>query len=420
MKYGTRPSLYNTMMNLMNGVVTVRKWLLMLVLVLALVSSAMADGTVLLDGGDDGYPGVTLYKGPSAYSDEVGYVYGGTEAEVLDSGSGFVHVRIGQMTGWAAKTQAKETTAAVANGRPAGAVYGSGATRYQFLLNAPNGDQIAALAVRLPVTVLAMTADSNWLLVTLEDGTTGYLPVEAVLPTDGMAEAYVSATNPTLRLHLRELPTTKCETLGSYYCGTKVARILAKAPEDGWTRVAVCGQKGWMKTEYLAFGSSVGEWLPPLGVVQDTDETGLNLRTAPDYNAEVIDRYAPGTTVEIMAGYGIWAHVRTQDGHAGYMLLKHLGGDQPASLQNDVLLAEGCTVTADDCELILPSGVALHLLDARPVASWAHTQDGYAPAMPETVIVQTDAYGILTLPVSIVDMWTAEQAEAEAAGSEMP
>ena len=38
----------------MNGVVTVRKWLLMLVLVLALVSSAMADTTVLLDGGDDG------------------------------------------------------------------------------------------------------------------------------------------------------------------------------------------------------------------------------------------------------------------------------------------------------------------------------------------------------------------------------
>ena len=389
-----------------------RKWLLMLVLMLALVSSAMADGTVLLDGGDDGYPGVTLYKGPSAYSDEIGYVYGGTEAEVLDSGSGFVHVRIGQMSGWAAKTQAKETTAAVANGRPAGAVYGCGATRYQFLLDAPDGDQIAALAVRLPVTVLAMTADCNWLLVALEDGTTGYLPVEAVLPTGGMAEAYVSATNPTLRLHLRELPTTKCETLGSYYCGTKVARILAKAPEDGWTRVAVCGQKGWMKTEYLAFGSSVGEWLPPLGVVQGTDETGLNLRVSPDYNSEIIDRYKPGEAVEIMAGVGIWAHVRTQDGHAGYMLLKHLGGDQPGSLPNDIRLIKSFSAEVDDGELVMPAGFTLHLLDARPEASWAYSKDGYAPAMPETVYAMADAFGVIAVQPGATDAWLVET-EAE-------
>ena len=93
-----------------------RKILLALVMMLCLTRAALAGETVLLDGGADGYPGVTLYRGPSAYSDAVGYVYGGTEAEVLDRGSGFVHVRVGQMSGWAAKSQVAETTAAVENG----------------------------------------------------------------------------------------------------------------------------------------------------------------------------------------------------------------------------------------------------------------------------------------------------------------
>ena len=387
-----------------------RKILLALVMMLCLTRAALAGETVLLDGGADGYPGVTLYRGPSAYSDAVGFVYGGTEAEVLDRGSGFVHVRVGQMSGWAAKSQVAETTAAVENGRPAGMVHGCGATRYQYLRDKPDGAQTAALAVRLPVTVIAMTADCDWLLIELDDGTMGYLPAEAVLPAD-MPYAYVSASNPTLRLHLREEPTTKCETLGSYYCGVKVARLFAKEPTDGWIRVAVCGQKGWMKTEYLSFASSVGEWLPPLGVVQGTDETGLNLRVSPDYNAKIISRYEPGTTVEIMAGVGIWAHVRTQDGHAGYMLLKHLGGDQPGSLPNDIRLTKRWSAEVEDGELLMPAGFTLHLLDARPEASWAYTADNYAPAMPETVYAMADAFGVIAVQPGVTDAWLAETEE---------
>ena len=95
---------------------------------------------------------------------------------------------------------------------------------------------------------------------------------------------------------------------------------------------------------------------------------------------------------EIMAVYGIWAHVRTQDGHAGYMLLKHLGGDQPAAVANAAPL----------------DGTTVRLLGSRPVSAWQHTADGYVFAFPESCIVADLTTGaVTTVPAESLPFWHA-------------
>ena len=377
-----------------------RRILPYLLLLFFLPILAYAEDTALLTAPDAGiYPPITLYEGPSGYTEPAGHCFAGTQAEIIDQGSGFLQVRIGQMTGWVARNHllpAGQWTSDDAKALPAGIVVTSGADRYQYLYDAPNGNPLAALENHLSISVLAITADNDWLLVLLPDGATGYLPVQAVLFASEPSHAYVTSSEPSLRLHLREEPTTKCDSLGSYYCGTKVALLFSADVAEGWTRVSVCGQKGWMKTEFLSLADNIGNWLPPLGIVQGTDESGLNLRSAPDYDASVIIRYAPGTTVEMMAVYGIWAHVRTQDGHAGYMLLKHLGGDMPSSVENSANL----------------NGITVRLLDSRPMNIWQHTAEGNIFALPEACAVSDRITGaVMTIPAASLPFWDAPSAE---------
>lgn len=370
-----------------------RRILPFLLLLLFLPVFALAEDAALLTAPDAGMiPPITLHEGPSAYTEPTGYCFAGAQAEVLDQGSGFLQIRIGQMTGWVAEKYLLQSSDWADDTKmlPSCTVITPGTERYQYLYDAPDGQPLAALENHFTVSVLAVTADNDWLLILLPDNTTGYLPVEAVLFADSTSHAYVTSSEPSLRLHLREEPTTKSDSLGSYYCGTKVALLFSVNAPDSWTRVSVCGQKGWMKTEFLSFAEDIGSWLPPLGLVQGTDESGLNLRNAPDYDASVITRYAPGTTVEMMAVYGIWAHVRTQDGHAGYMLLRHLGGDQPAAVANSIALND----------------TAVRLLDSRPSKAWQHTADGSIFAPPETCAVSSIATGAVSaVPVASLPIW---------------
>lgn len=378
-----------------------RRILPLLLLFLLLPLTALADADALLIAEAATQP-LTLYQGPSAYAAPVGVCYPGATAEVLDQGSGFVHVRIGRMTGWLSRENllpAGEWTDDDVLPLPAGEVALAGIDRYQYLYDVPDGVPLAALEHHFPVSVLAITADDGWLLVRLTDGTIGCLPAGTVVRADGVSHAYVTASDPSLRLHLRTEPTTKCDSLGNYYCGTEVSLLFTSSGAEGWTRVSVCGRLGWMKTEYLTFSDTVGSWLPPLGVVQGTDASGLNLRTLPDYDSGVIARYAPGTSVEIMAVYGVWAHVRTQDGQAGYMLLKHLGGDQPAAVAN--------AATMD--------GTTVRLLSSRPVRAWRHTPDGKVLAFPEECAVTDLTTGaITTIPAESLPFWAAESPDATA------
>ena len=372
-----------------------RRILPLLFLFLLLPLTALADAEALLIGTPGSAPPITLYQGPSAYAEPVGGCYPGVKAEVLDQGSGFVNIRIGWLTGWVMRENllpSGEWTEADIMPLPSGEVTPPGTERYQHLYAEPDGTPLASLARYLPVSVLGVTADDNWLLVQLHDGTVGCLPADAVIRADGPSRAYVTASDPSLRLHLRTEPTTKCDSLGNYYCGAEASLLFTASADDGWTRVSVCGRIGWMKTEYLTFSPTVGEWLPPLGIVQGTDASGLNLRLLPDYDAPVIARYVPGTAVEIMAVYGIWAHVRTQDGHAGYMLLKHLGGDQPAAVANAAPL----------------DGTTVRLLGSRPVSAWQHTADGYVFAFPESCIVADLTTGaVTTVPAESLPFWHA-------------
>lgn len=72
-----------------------------------------------------------------------------------------------------------------------------------------------------------------------------------------MEMARVSNPEPTNRLNLRTEPSEKAASLGKFYNYTPV-KVLEKYA-DGWCKVEIgeegCGMaRGYMKTQYLAFG----------------------------------------------------------------------------------------------------------------------------------------------------------------------
>ena len=80
--------------------------------------------------------------------------------------------------------------------------------------------------------------------------------------SSAMAEAFwatVNNPNPTDRLNLRATPNATAVSYGKYFNGTPV--LVLSDPENGWCRVqvglgnGVCDIEGYMKSDYLTFGS---------------------------------------------------------------------------------------------------------------------------------------------------------------------
>ena len=166
------------------------------------------------------------------------------------------------------------------------------------------------------------------------------------------------------------------------------------------------GISGWMKSDFLSFTNSPGEWLPPLGVVQGTADSGLNLRAAADYEADILSRYLPGTTVEIMGVTSEWAHVRLADSAAGYMLLRHLGGDPPAAVANSIPLAQACGMTIGDDVLLLDAGTLVQLTDSRPVPQWRVTESGNTFTLaPDSWVSHLSGGEMGSIPTEAIAQW---------------
>lgn len=380
--------------------------LLLLMIVLLPCASAMAAESVLLiNPQQDELPAIPVYAGPSAYTKPLAYCYAGTSGTVLDQGSGYVRLQISTLDGWVPQEYIAPQDAA-APVLPVGLVNTSGVQRYQSMTDKPGGTVLAALAEHLPVEVLAVYADDTALLVRLHDGTLGCLPAEAVSMAENMQYAWVYASEPSRRLHLRTAPSTKGTSLGVYYSGVKVQRIFTCQAADDWMRVVIEGVGGWMKTEFLSFHGSPGEWLPPVGIVQGTADSGLNLRDGADYAANVLTRYTPGTPAEIMGVTSEWAHVRLADGATGYMLLRHLGSDPPAAVPNRMPLATACTMLTGNTSVALPEGTLVQLTDSRPSLAWRSTADGMLLSLaPDSWVICLDSGAMGSIPTAAISAW---------------
>lgn len=300
----------------------------------------------------DGIPLIRLYASPSRDSQCIAQVFDYVETEILDhkdySTANIVNdwymVRIHNISGWIQRDNlliGSERAAAWHWMGETAMVYGSSAQTEQFLYT--NADKTAS-AVRIPVNTrihAQLITDDSWCLVRDDQEQYGWMEPDTVCMTDNLHDGYIYSEDPARRLNLRKGPGTQYDAVGKYYSGVRVVFMLNTQPVHGWSRVSIEGVTGYVDNDFiLTYSDYTGrEWLPPLGKVQKVNSKGLNLRTAPSKNAEIITACPVGTSVEILGIYdSVWAHVRLQDGACGYMMLQYLGGEPAKAAGNSFSL----------------------------------------------------------------------------------
>ena len=273
----------------------------------------------------------------------IAHLFNDVEAEVLAESGSYVKLRVGDLVGWAKSScvlrGSERASKWWARGGARAGLYGHNSIDGYLSFYASPNEPVQIVArdkVFAPCSLQAILADGKWFLAHSSDGTAGYLPMQAVCETDNFYCAYVYSSDPGKRLNLRSGPGSKYPSLGKYYSGVQVVNRPTSTAVKGWAPVFIEGVAGWVDTDYLCYWSDYlgREWLPPLGVVQDVNEKGLNLRDAPSKKGTVINAYPVGTRVEILGVADAWAHVRLANGSSGYMMLQYLGGEPKKAVNN--------------------------------------------------------------------------------------
>ncbi len=153
------------------------------------------------------------------------------------------------------------------------------------------------------------------------------------------------------RVHLRERPSAQSRSLGLYFTGTQAQSDGVSS--DGWVRVQIGAQGGYMKAEYLHFGAEPGGVRPrqPLGTVRNAKQgSWVNLRDAPSLYATSIGKYQNGDEAVILGEtdtHWYYVQIGTQN---GYMLADYMAmGDAAApGAFKAVLLGDATFVRAND------------------------------------------------------------------------
>ena len=115
-------------------------------------------------------------------------------------------------------------------------------------------------------------------------------------------------------LNLRQKASMDAKVLGQYPTGTWVS-ILEEG--DTWSKVSVNGKTGYMKSKYLTTATKNTMY------VRTNTGVGLNLRTAPSMNGEIITSFQPGTAVTVLKKGSGWYYVSVA-GLKGYMGSQYL------------------------------------------------------------------------------------------------
>lgn len=349
------------------------------------------------EGDPAGVPFIKVYDTPSRSGKVIAHLFENVQAEILDrndySANNIVNdwcqIRIHDFIGWIERINlliGSERAAAFLTSGEYAAVYGTDVQDVQPVYASANSTSPSGyINCNSLIYVQLITAEDRYLIRTQDDAP-AWMDSSSVCMTDNYYEAYIYSSDPSRRLNLRTGPGSQYESIGKYYSGARVVFMHQLPCEKGWRRVLIEGVSGYVNTEFLdMYADYYGEeWLPPLGKVQGVNSKGLNLRAAPDKNADVIAAYPVGTSVEILGIHdSIWAHVRLQDGNSGYMMLQYLGGEPKQAAENSFQLT--CDITTTDgygdplCEM--KRGTRIRISE-RPVKDqkrsiWIRTDDAY-------------------------------------------
>ena len=344
---------------------------------------------------------IPFYDAPSAGAEISWWCYPETTGTVLDRGSGFVKLRIGNLTGWVPAYSALAAGDTAAEGIT-GEVVCHGKQRYRALLSEPKEDAkaVASLGGQYPVQVLNVSSDGAWLQVRVNGSAEGFLPACAVRWGQGR----ITAASAEERIHLRRTPDKKGDSLGSYYCGVPVDLIFSVPGEEGWTFVSILDVAGWIHSEFVLPESRVGAYLPPVATVSTANGQPLNLRSGPGYTTAVQQEVPAEEKVEVLGAHGRWAHVRLREGNSGYMHLDYLNGELLTAVRAEAeVRADTLLDTMDgEAEIEIPAGALVTMTEDRPWSAWYWTETEWTFGESEEVNVGFDGvFGLV--PVEDLD-----------------
>ncbi|MBE5786865.1 MAG: hypothetical protein E7324_04910 [Clostridiales bacterium] len=204
--------------------------------------------------------------------------------------------------------------------------------------------------------VLVYSVDTGWAYVSAhgKEGYVFYAHLTSISPEE--EEGDTPPENPTATqmqvatgnsqgLRLRAEPNTSSSILGIYDNGTVVTVL---STEDGWARVQVNGQEGYMALSRLApldnenqegeddptpenpdpENPGTEDPDPVVMYVQTGNSKGLNLRKEANASSDVLGTYKNDTKVLVYTVEEGWAKVQV-DGKEGYMLYRLLTSTVP-------------------------------------------------------------------------------------------
>ena len=143
------------------------------------------------------------------------------------------------------------------------------------------------------------------------------------------------------RVHLREQPSSNAQSMGLYFTGTPAMCLWGG--DEQWTEVVIGSEKGYVYSDLLKKASETDpadkEWKIAFVKVSGT----VNMRQAPDLQAEIIARWPDGQKVAVLGETADrWCYVRA-DGQYGYIMSRYLDVqeerfEQPSAVQADLPL----------------------------------------------------------------------------------
>ena len=258
---------------------------------------------------------LNLRAGATTESAVLGKYGWGTEVEVLGFDGNWAYVEVGGQKGYMyAQYLGAEGSASYTR-------YVNTNARGLNLRNAPNGDILGSYPRGTAVTVHS-TVD-GWSKVTV-NGQTGYMSsqwLSSSKPSGSTGSSSSSSigtavvNNPvsTQVLFLRSEPSTSSEALG-YYRNGKSVTLLAKL--DGWYKVKVDGQVGYMMAKYLKVGNEVTSGTAT--VYNPNGNSYVNFRSAASLNASVLSTVPVGTKITVLSKGTDWTKTEI-DGVTGYI-----------------------------------------------------------------------------------------------------
>lgn len=250
----------------------------------------------------------------STESEILGKYGWGTEVEVLGFDGSWAYVQVGGQTGY------MYTQYLGSEGSASYISYVKTNTRGLNLRSEPNGTILGSYPRGTQVTVLS--TENGWSKVQV-NGQTGYMSsqwlsatkpsVSASGSTSVIGTAVVNNPMDTQVLFLRSEPSTASKARG-YYRNGKAVDLIAKL--DGWYKVKVDGQTGYMMAKYLKVRSEAASGVAT--VYNPNGNSYVNFRSAASLNASILSTVPVGAEIKVLDKGTDWTKTEI-DGVTGYI-----------------------------------------------------------------------------------------------------